>query len=254
MRTERPASLSFRAGSASKREGAAAILFIHGAGSSGAFWNDYLEAFPGRATLAPDLPGRGGSPGRPGRDIASRAEVLEHFLDELAPGPVIPVGFSMGGAIAIELLLRRPGDYPAAVLVSTGARLRVLPEILELIESDYQAYLDGAARLVASPATPPETIAPALADRASCPPEVALSDFRACNDFDRRAEIGNIEVPVLVLGGRDDVLTPPRFAEYLAENIPRARLELFSRAGHFLPVERRAETIAAMGRFFEELP
>jgi len=241
--------LHFRAGTWPPADDKITLLFVHGAGSSGAFWSDYLEAFAGLNTLAPDLPGRGGSGGEPGGDIASRAAAVERFVDALELERVVPVGFSMGGAVVIEMLLRRPGAYPAAVLLSTGAKLRVMPEILDLIASDYDAYLSGAARLVASPDTPPETIAPALADRASCPPPVALSDFRACDAFDRRPDIGGIEVPVLVQAGRDDLLTPPHFAEYLAGHLPRGRLRLFARAGHFLPVERRDDVVGSIKDF-----
>ncbi|RME28270.1 MAG: alpha/beta fold hydrolase, partial [Deltaproteobacteria bacterium] len=89
------AGLHFRAGRWPPRAGEPLVLLIHGAGSSGGFWQDYLDAFPAACAVAPDLPGRGGSEGEPGPDIASRAQAVERFLDEVRPaGPVIPVGFS----------------------------------------------------------------------------------------------------------------------------------------------------------------
>ncbi len=46
-----------------------------------------------------------------------------------------------------------------------------------------------------------------------------------------------IRVPALVVGGTADVLTPPKYQRYLAEQLPRAQLELVEGAGHMLPFE-----------------
>ena len=48
-------------------------------------------------------------------------------------------------------------------------------------------------------------------------------------------------IPVRVLCGQEDRVTPVSGNRYLAENIPGARLEIIAAAGHLLPLERTAE-------------
>ena len=57
--------------------------------------------------------------------------------------------------------------------------------------------------------------------------------------------LGEIKVPTLVMAGRDDVFSPPEHQGQLAAGIPRARLQIIERAGHFPYSERPAEAMAA---------
>jgi proline iminopeptidase len=62
--------------------------------------------------------------------------------------------------------------------------------------------------------------------------------------------LGEIEVPTLVLAGRDDFQFPPEHQVELAAGIPDAQLEIIERAGHNAPTERPAEVIQAVRDFF----
>ncbi len=230
------------------------LLFIHGAGSSGAFWAEQMRGLAARYNLlAVDLPGRGGSPG-PGKErIADYAQALNALVRELAAPRMVAVGFSMGGAIVQQMLLDRPQSLGAAVLIATGAKLRVHPQILELIGSDYPAYLSQIAATAASPQTPPAQIQAAIDDRAQCDPKVCLGDFLACDRFDLREQITAIDVPVLIINASDDLLTPPAFADFLAQQIPHSQRVQLRDAGHFVAVEKPAAVNQAIEEFLREL-
>jgi len=66
--------------------------------------------------------------------------------------------------------------------------------------------------------------------------------------------LGEIDVPTLVMAGRDDFQFPPEHQVALANGIPGASLEIIERAGHNAPTERPAEVIAAVRRFFDGNP
>jgi pimeloyl-ACP methyl ester carboxylesterase len=51
-------------------------------------------------------------------------------------------------------------------------------------------------------------------------------------------EVGEITAPTLILTGMNDLMTPPRYAQYLANKIPNARLVLIPDAGHMLMLEK----------------
>jgi pimeloyl-ACP methyl ester carboxylesterase len=68
------------------------------------------------------------------------------------------------------------------------------------------------------------------------------------------ATIGTVRVPTLVVVGGDDRLTPPKYARYLAETIPGARLVEVADAGHFPQLEQPDAVNAALRAFLRELP
>src|SRR5207244_3712195 len=104
---------------------------------------------------------------------------------------VVLNGHSMGGAIALTLALRRPAWLRAIVLTGTGARLRVLPRLLELLRTDYPAAVD---LIVEQSFAPPPPGGLTYAQRAQrngtkrqllrTPQAVTLGDYEACDRFD----------------------------------------------------------------------
>lgn len=231
------------------------FVFIHGSGGDQTLWQAQVEALlPSANTLALDLPGHGQNPG-PGRTgVPAYAAAVAEWLEDLKPPRPIPCGLSLGGAIVLQLLLDWPALTAAGVLMGTGARLRVLPEILETIETDYAAFVDLLGRFGASEKTDPERIRPVQKATAACPPAVTAGDFRACDGFDVMARLAEIGKPVLVICGSDDRLTPPKYSVYLEEHIRGSRRVTIQDAGHLLPVEKPAEVNQALRAFAARLP
>jgi pimeloyl-ACP methyl ester carboxylesterase len=86
-----------------------AVLLIHGLGCSGADWVLQIAALEGTFRLiVPDLPGCGATPPpRDGYSIAGFASALWALLDRLGVACTNIVGFSLGGAVALEMALQR---------------------------------------------------------------------------------------------------------------------------------------------------
>ncbi len=202
-------------------------------------WNGQVDALSDRVnTLALDLPGHGGSTG-PGMDrVEDYTGAVVDLLKAIQVPGVIPCGLSLGGGIAQQLLLDHGDAMKAGVMVGTGARLRVLPVILDSIRKDYNAFVSSTAAFAASPRTDPERLRPLTASMANCPPDTTLGDFTACDAFDVMDRLASIRHPVLVVNGEDDKLTPPKYGTFLAENIPGAHRVLIPDAGHLVPAER----------------
>ncbi len=252
--TDLTAKLSFRAGRWPIDVGLPSLLFIHGAGGSSAYWSNHLTSLADIAnTIAVDLPGRGGSRETGCVDIEDYARAVGDFLEESKLPQVVPVGFSMGGAVVLQLLLDAPGDFAGAVLTSTGARLRVLPAIFELVKNDFATFLDQLKHTLISPASDPALLSDIIEDTARCDPRVILADFSACDRFDVREHLGKIDVPVLVVSAADDLLTPPRYGAYLENNICDARRVHIENAGHCLSIEKASDFEAAVRKFLLQL-
>jgi pimeloyl-ACP methyl ester carboxylesterase len=103
------------------------VLLIHGLGSSGADWALQVSALEsGFRVIVPDLPGCGHSERRSGAcAIESFADILWTLLDDLNEPRINIVGFSLGGAVALEMALQRPDAVPSLALINTLATYQV---------------------------------------------------------------------------------------------------------------------------------
>jgi pimeloyl-ACP methyl ester carboxylesterase len=228
------------------------VLFIHGSGGSSVLWRHQVDGLGKAANaVAVDLPGHGASGGE-GRDrVEDYARDLVGFIEAAALPRPIPCGLSIGGAIVLQLLLDYPELFPAGILCCTGARLRVLPAILETIVNDYSGFVDMLGTFGAAADTDPACLAPIVEATRNCPPAVTLNDFKACDRFDVIERLNEIFRPVLIVSGSEDRLTPPKYADFLEANIFEAERVHLAAAGHLLPLEQPDALNEAIGGFLK---
>src|SRR5438105_12468165 len=95
------------------------MILVHGLGGSHANWAAVGPGLAARArVVAPDLAGFGRTPlGDRAATVQTNRRILDRFVDAVADGPVILIGNSMGGLIAMMEAARRPGKVAALVLV-----------------------------------------------------------------------------------------------------------------------------------------
>jgi pimeloyl-ACP methyl ester carboxylesterase len=228
------------------------LVFIHGAGESSLLWHAQVEELAARVnTVAIDLPGHGRSGGRAQSRVEDYARAVVDFLDGIAAPRPVPCGLSMGGAITQQLLLDEPALFPAGIIISSGARLRVLPALLAAIETDFRAYVAMIDRSGFSEKTPAAVKQAFLEDSLKADPAVAHGDFTACDRFDAMQRLGSMRVPVLIISAEDDRLTPPKYGLFLEKNIPGAVRRHIRDAGHFVPIEKPIEINAAIAGFLD---
>lgn len=225
------------------------LLFLHGAGFTGNLFEGLRAAFPG--SHAPDLPGHlcAGQP----QSIAEFASFVAAYARDHELRDLVLCGHSMGGAIALEAALSHDLPLRALVLLGSGARLRVAPAFLEGLQTDFPATARAIAGYFFAENTP-DRIEWAAQSMERIGQAQTLRDFRACDAFDALDRLGGIGVPVLALTGEADRMTPPKYAQALADRVPAGQARIVPGAGHLLMVERPAETIAEIRTFLSGLP
>ncbi|HET7087344.1 MAG TPA: alpha/beta fold hydrolase, partial [Anaerolineae bacterium] len=154
-------------------------------------------------------------------------------------------------AIAQQFGLTYPARTAALILIATGARLRVAPQILQLTESDLAAAADLISSLQWGPGTPEQIVRLGRQQLLANRPDVIHGDFRACDAFDVIDRLGDIRAPTLVIGGTADQLTPPKYATFLAARIAGAQLALVDGAGHMVMLEREEAVARAVEQFLQ---
>lgn len=228
------------------------IVFVHGAGGTHEHWRFQLRQLALRWNpLAVDLPGHGESQGDGYPTIQEYRDFLLGLLDALGFNRAVLVGHSMGGGIAQGFALAYPDQLAALILVGTGARLRVHPDIFAAIHRD----IGEAGRLISgwsySSAAMLATVASAAEAFARNRASVLEGDFRACDAFDLMGEISKIRTPTLIVCGEDDRLTPPKYARFLHDKIPGSALAIIPGAGHMVMLERSAEFNRVLTAFLD---
>ncbi|MFN8472243.1 MAG: alpha/beta fold hydrolase [Anaerolineae bacterium] len=198
-----------------------ALLFIHGAGAQNGLWMDAARRLERAAVFVPDLPGHGQSDGVPSDSIPTYARWIVDFADAVGLDRFVPVGHSMGGGVALQLALDYSERVEGLILVASGARLRVHPDILaQLRDADPVMY----------------------------------TDMLGCDAFDVMPRLGEIHVATLVINGTADDRTPLKYAGFLRDRIAGAEMAVVEGAGHEVMVERPAEVAAAIQAFVDYLP
>jgi pimeloyl-ACP methyl ester carboxylesterase len=225
------------------------VLFVHGAGGTHRHWGQQVAGLRGANCYALDLPGHGRSTG-PGRtSIEGYAGVILQFMEALDLSRVTLVGHSMGGAIAQYLALNHPAKVKRLVLVGSGARLRVLPSLLDGLLEDFSTTVEAMLGWAYSSQTPGDVVRLGQQEWLENDPQVIHDDFAACDAFDAMDRVRKIRCPTLVLCGEDDRLTPTKYARYLRDNIPGATLVLIPQAGHMVMVEQAEVVNQAIEEF-----
>jgi pimeloyl-ACP methyl ester carboxylesterase len=245
--------IGYTAGNWPLDEAKSTIMFIHGAGGSGLFWKAQVEGLSARAnTIAIDLPGHGTSDGDGNNRIEDYARATVDFIQAVeAPKPIL-CGFSMGGAIAQQILLDFPDLARAGILVNSGAKMKVGPALFESIENDYGGFVEFICKLAAAKKTVPELVRSFRHDFLSLQSGIASGDFRACDRFDVTDRLASVTVPVLVITAEEDKLTPPKLGESLVKAIKNATRAHIMGAGHIAPQEKPDEVNAAILKFLDQ--
>jgi pimeloyl-ACP methyl ester carboxylesterase len=250
MLTQQIGAYSFLTGKWPLDSHKSTLIFIHGAATSKGLWQYQMDALSDIVnTVALDLPGHGQSGGNSFDRISEYARSVIGFMDAIQPGRAIVCGISMGGAVAQELLIHHPDRFCAGILMHTGAKLKVMPLIFETIRKDYRQYHELMIQFAMAGQTDKSLMTDILKDIVAWSPEVALNDFYACDSFNVIDELHRITLPVLVIIGNEDNITPPKYGEFLASKILHSRLITINGTGHISPLEKPDAVIQALRDF-----
>jgi pimeloyl-ACP methyl ester carboxylesterase len=204
---------------------------------------------PGGAlpVVALDLPGFGASPEPPAPwGSPEYGEVVARVVEGLGAGPVVVVGHSLGGRVAVRLAAKRPELVRGLVLTGAPVAPRHGPP-----PRPAAAY--RVARRLHRLGVLPE----ALMERARR--RHGSADYRAATGVMRQvlvrmvgesyeADLTRLRGPVELVWGDDDTAAPVEGARRLAEALPGARLTVCPGAGHLTPDTVPGELRAAAER------
>ncbi|MBA4418692.1 MAG: alpha/beta hydrolase [Syntrophus sp. (in: bacteria)] len=224
-------------------------VFIHGAGGSGLSWYFQRELQRSMEVVLLDLPGHGQSSGPALDSIEGSRDSVYKTLQSMNITRCYIAGHSMGGAIAMSLALAYPDIVKGLILIGTGARLRVMPEILEGVLKEKENTLRMITETAFGTGASQTMKENGLKEMMKCEAETLYNDYIACDHFDAIGSVKDIKAPTLMLCGRSDLLTPPRYSEYLYRQIKGSDIGLVDGAGHMIMLEKPRELNTAIENF-----
>ena len=241
--------------SAKQSQGKTPLVLVHGAGGSYLHWPTEIRRLVGEDILAIDLPGHGESPGKGNKSIGEYCEDVLSLLDDLNIERTIVGGHSMGGAIAMQLCLDHPERVLGLILIGSGAKYEVNPNLIQFCESEetYPQALQFVVKFSFSKAADERLVELAAERMAETPASILRIDFIACDEFDVGEQLSEISQPTLVICGEQDKMMPVKHSQFLSENIPNARLEIVANAGHMVMLEQPGLAAHLIQEFLNEI-
>ncbi|HXV87036.1 MAG TPA: alpha/beta fold hydrolase [Gemmatimonadales bacterium] len=240
------------------------LLFIHGFPLDRTVWRQVMATLTGWRRIAPDLRGLGLSDAPGKYSISEYADDLAALLDALHVPRAVICGLSMGGYVALDLFRRHRQRVRALVLVNTRADAdsdearRRRDELIALVERE---GADALADLLVPQLLAPWSVSalPHVVDqlRAMIAGNPIAGIVGALESMRDRADstdlLPSINVPTLVIAGREDRLIPAAASRALADAIPSAQLTHIPEAGHLAPLEQPVPTARVIGEFLDAL-
>jgi pimeloyl-ACP methyl ester carboxylesterase len=214
------------------------LVFIHGTGGDHTTWVYQYSALKNDFNiLVVELPGHGQSEGIGEQTVSLYVEWMKKILDAYGIKKPILVGHSLGAAISLTFAVQYGESLAGIVPVSGGVTMWVNPVILSGLLNDPVPIIEMAAKLVLAKQNRDKFYSALHKSLSKANYAVMQGDFLACSQLNLADEVGKINIPVLVVCGVEDKMTPPENSRYLKDHIPGARMELIENAGHFVMME-----------------
>ena len=234
-----------------------ALLLMHGIGGSSKTWEEQYRAFAAsRRVIGWDAPGFGGSAPAPEATADRWADEAAGLLDRLGVETAVLLGHSMGGIIAPRVASRHPGRIEKLILSGTRAGF-----VGALGWEERQREFDtltpeerGGTRAagMAAPGASAEVLARLALIAGEVTREAFAGGVAVLNGTDNRDILKALDLPALVLCGKEDGIAPPERGEEIAGLLRDARITHFEGAGHAAYAEKPDAYNARLAEFLTE--
>ncbi|MEO0598219.1 MAG: alpha/beta hydrolase [Chloroflexota bacterium] len=245
------------------------IVLIHGWGGTGRYWHASAEKLAETArVIVPDLPGTGRSqPVANAQDMYDQVEALVFMLDALNLKRVQLVGHSMGGAMSLLLSADHPERVSRAVLTSLALFMTKEQEqlysfviktfsLMIKVRPPWMTNVPGAAQFMAKEyfyrvPKDKQILRDGLEDYLSLDEGTAMACARNATDQAIKDAAKKVNMPMMLIIGREDKRTPNENADFTAETIGDCSVRWISACGHLPMVEKPHEYMRLLRGFLD---
>jgi pimeloyl-ACP methyl ester carboxylesterase len=239
------------------------IVLIHGFPLDNTMWQAQVQHLTamGYTVIAPNLPGFGNPPTPPispeYATIDAYAEFIHNIIQQQPGKKAIVGGLSMGGYILLALLREHPGDVAAAMLLDTRAEADSPEGKAARLKSIQEVQAGGPGSIIEGLLTKQLRKKPLEAHRQKVREMMQRQSAQAIiaaqtamsKRHDHTDLLAQLKIPVLIVVGAEDAITPPSVALSMQSHLPHAMLTQIVNAGHLTPVEQPAAVNSTLDTF-----
>ena len=239
------------------------IIFIHGAGLDHTVWT-LLNRYYARNnynSIAVDLPGHGRSEGEPLPDIETNARWLLDFIQALAVDEVALVGHSMGALIALEAASRAQARISKLVLLGAAIPMTVAEPLLDAARAHDHSAIDMimlyahayTSQIGGNPIAGIHILNSNMRLLERSLENILYADLKACHEYSNGLDAArNITLPVNLILGGEDRMTPPAQASDLIHALAQLQVKTLPDCGHMMMSEQPEAVHRALARIFQK--
>lgn len=213
--------------------------------------------------VAPRLGGC--TPAMPVFDVETSIDEMARSVLDAHPGTLIPVGFSMGGIVALAIARHAPERVAAMGLIGTNPSAD-LPERAAVRPAQQRAvFKDGALEEIVRKQLMPAYLSSAnagneelrsliVAMALDLGPDVFVKQSEALRTRpDQRDVPPRFDRPLFLACGAEDALCPPEWHRAMAATSTDSELHIIADAGHMLPLEQGAALAMPLARWLTKV-
>ena len=239
------------------------ILLLHGMSTSADSFREMMHELADEYWLiAPDIPGFGYSASTTPYNFPHLVEWLAAFCQALHLPPVVLLGHSFGGTLAVtyaadypeqveKLLLLAPAVLSSANYPEFVKRIGVGLGLIDLGSAVSQSKL-WVRRQIKTPFYKPDLMHDSIWDRRLADYELARQSadvLKASAFHDLRPSLASIQHEICMIWGENDGVVPPADASVLAGHFPNSQTHILPECGHAPMLEKQVEVQAIARQF-----
>lgn len=242
------------------------IIFIHGFPLNKSMWKPQIEAFKDDyRVIAYDVRGHGKSDaGEMDFSINLFVTDLINLMDAFYIDKAILCGLSMGGYIALNAVENYPKRFSALVLCDTSCMADPAPVIENRMKTIRELHEEGAEKYAEESLVKlfaPDSLKMQISAVETVRKMIVKTSVPSmCNTLRALATrnescsgLHEIQIPVLILVGKEDVITPAATAQLMHEKIADSKLEIIPQAGHLSNLENPKEFNEKLRKFLSSV-
>lgn len=231
-----------------------AIVFIHGLSDNLSYWEVLTSGLKKNyKVIRFDLQGHGESDLDGGEiNVSTYADDLNDLLEKLGVDKVNLVGFSLGGAVALDFAIRYPSKVSSIVLMSTFFKstpylMNVFSQFFNGIQISFEEFYDLILPMVLCPDVilknkkELEFLKQYSSQMANT--EGIEKAILACMEFDVGNHLSEINAPTLILAGKYDEVTPLDIQKEMNEKITSSEMIVLDNVRHNLLVGEKIKVV-----------
>lgn len=242
------------------------VVFIHGFPFSRRMWEPQRQEFSKNyRVISYDVRGHGQSEVGDGQyTVELFVDDLMAVMDHLEIRDAVLCGLSMGGYIALRAVERHPDRFKGLVLCDTKSeadsnetKIKRAEAMRAVKKNGVEVFAKEFVKIVLTEKTltTRQPLVESVLDliRENSPLGISGTLLALAGRTDTTAALAKMSLPVLILVGEEDKLTPPAVSEKMAREIPDAKMHIIPEAAHLANLENPAMFNQRLGVFLKQL-